>query len=190
MVLMFSSGCTRQETRDEETTVHQGDTVTIDFTGWLEDENNTVVMTTDINTAKEEELYVLGNIYQPYTFTVGDEHVYPGLNEGMIGMVIGVTKTITIPPEKGAGMPMEELFVHIPLSEAQLFSRGVPSVGSQIVLNEATLSNYTGLLIPDPYMKGRVVQVNDTHILVDFNYPYTGKTIILEITVRSILRDT
>ncbi|MDF1532645.1 MAG: FKBP-type peptidyl-prolyl cis-trans isomerase [Methanosarcinales archaeon] len=187
---MLSSGCIRQEIPEDEMAVQHGDTVTIDFTGRLTDKNNTVVMTTDINTAKEEELYVLGNIYQPYTFTVGDEHVYQGLNEGIIGMVIGETKTTTIPPEKGAGMPMEELFVHIPLSEAKLFSRGVPSVGSQIVLNEATLSNYTGLLIPEPFMKGRVVQVNDTHILVDFNYPYTGKTIILEITVRSILRDT
>jgi len=36
----------------------------------------------------------------------------------------------------------------------------------------------------------RVVRINDTHTPVDFNYIYTGKTIILKTTVRSILRDT
>lgn len=37
---------------------------------------------------------------------------------------------------------------------------------------------------------GRVVQINDTHIPVDFNYIYTGQTIILGTIVRSILRNT
>lgn len=191
MFLVLSSGCTLQENKSEETTVHPGDTITIDFTGWLDNENHTVVMTTDMEAAKKAGLYVPGTIYRPFTFKVGDDTVYQGLNEGVTGMTIGETKILTIPPEKGSGMPVKELFISLPLPEIKAnFGGNVPGVGTEIALANSTLDRFTTILIPDPYMKGRVIQVNDTHILVDFNYIYTGKTIMLETTVRSILRGT
>lgn len=185
--LVLVSGCTEQETPGEQLTVQQGDTVTIDYTGRLGD--GTLVMTTDIDTAKAEGLYVYGNIYQPFTFTVGDENVYQGLNEGIIGMDVGENRTVTIPPEKGSGMRVEELVISIPISDVRTnFGGAVPDVGTSIALDKTALEQYTNLSIADPFMKGEVLQVNDTHILVDFNYIYTGKTIILETTLLSIER--
>ena len=190
MVLVLVSGCTQQDTPEEDVTVQQGDTVSINYTGRLGDD--TVVMTSDIDLAKQEKLYVYGNIYRPLMFTVGvDENVYQGLHEGIIGMAINETRIIKIPAEKGSGMPVEELFISLPISDVKTnFGGAIPEVGTQIALDSTALNKYTNLTMPDPFMKGKVLQVNETHLFVDFNYVYTGKTIFLETTVLSIQRDT
>lgn len=190
MVLVLFSGCTQQDTPEEDVTVQQGDTVSINYTGRLGDD--TVVMTSDIDLAKQEKLYVYGNIYRPLMFTVGvDENVYQGLHEGIIGMTLNETRIIKIPAEKGSGMPVEELFISLPISDVKTnFGGAIPEVGTQIALDSTALNKYTNLTMPDPFMKGKVLQVNETHLFVDFNYVYTGKTIFLETTVLSIQRDT
>ncbi|MEK7833307.1 MAG: FKBP-type peptidyl-prolyl cis-trans isomerase, partial [Acidobacteriota bacterium] len=45
----------------------------------------------------------------PLGFTVGAGHVIPGFDAALIGMQIGETKNVVIPPEQAYGERMEEL---------------------------------------------------------------------------------
>lgn len=97
--LIIFSGCIG------ERTVKKGDTISVYYTGSLQDGK---VFDTNIESvAKEHDIikpeYVLLN------FTVGEPGMIKGLDEGVVGMKVGETKTLTISPEKGYGLVKPEL---------------------------------------------------------------------------------
>jgi FKBP-type peptidyl-prolyl cis-trans isomerase len=67
--------------------VKTGDTVKVDYTGKLE--NGTVF---DSSEGK-----------QPLEFEVGAGQMISGFDKGVIGMKVGQTKTLTLPPEEAYG---------------------------------------------------------------------------------------
>jgi FKBP-type peptidyl-prolyl cis-trans isomerase 2 len=87
------SGCVGQKT------VKIGDNVSVDYTGSLT--NGKVFDTSIEEIAKENNLSTPGREYKPLQLTVGKGQVIKGFDEGIIGMKVGESKTLTIPPEKG-----------------------------------------------------------------------------------------
>jgi FKBP-type peptidyl-prolyl cis-trans isomerase len=69
-----------------------GDTVAMNYTGRLE--NGTVF---DSNVDPKF------NHVQPFVFTLGAGQVISGWDKGIVGMKVGETKTLTIPPEDAYG---------------------------------------------------------------------------------------
>ncbi len=101
-VILFS-GCIDQRT------VKSGDTVSVDY---ILTTDGKVVDTTIESVAKENNIYVAGRKYQPLNFTVGKGEMIKGFDEGVIGMKVGETKTLTVPPEKGYG-PIDPRAIHV-----------------------------------------------------------------------------
>ncbi len=104
--LILFSGCV-------EKTVKKGDTISINYTGSLED--GTVFDTSIESVAKENDIFKPE--FAPLQFKVGEPGVIEGvdevvagiLNEGVVGMKVGEIKTLTIKPEKAYGLPKPEM---------------------------------------------------------------------------------
>lgn len=70
------------------TTAQSGNTVSVNYTGWLED-----------GTKFDSSL----DRGQPFEFTLGAGQVIPGWDEGVTGMLENGTRLLVIPPELGYG---------------------------------------------------------------------------------------
>ena len=106
------SGCVQDFDGETTTTVPSGETtvtsgevsvigdiVCLDYTGSYE--NGTVFDTNIMEKAKETGLYEAARPYKPLCFEIGDGMVITGFDEGVVGMAVGESKAITVPPEKG-----------------------------------------------------------------------------------------
>ena len=133
-----------------------GDNISVYYTGAF---TNGTVFDTNVGKA-------------PINFTVGAGQLIPGFDQGVIGMKLNQTKTITIPENEAYGPVNPSLFVRVPPSQ---FSGHVPSVGS-IVTRNANGQQVQGVVIAE----------NATNVTVDFNSPLAGQTLIFTIRVVSI----
>jgi FKBP-type peptidyl-prolyl cis-trans isomerase 2 len=97
--LILFSGCIGEKT------VKKGDTISVDYTGSLED--GTVFDTSIESVAKGYDIFKPE--FAPLQFKVGEPGIIEGFDEGVVGMKVGETKTLTIPPEKGYGLVDPEL---------------------------------------------------------------------------------
>ncbi len=98
-VIILFSGCVGEKT------VKKGDTISVNYTGSLQDGK---VFDTNIESvAKQHD--IIRPEYVPLKFTVGEPGMIAGFDEGVVGMKVGDTKILTIPPEKGYGPVRPEL---------------------------------------------------------------------------------
>ncbi len=97
--LILFSGCIGEKT------VKKGDTISVDYTGSLEDGK---VFDTNIESVAKQH-NIIKPEYVPLIFKVGEPGMIEGFDEGVVGMKVGETRTLTIPPEKGYGLVDPEL---------------------------------------------------------------------------------
>src|SRR5574342_681581 len=57
---------------------------------------------------------------EPLAFTVGSSQVIPGFDQALVGMEVGETKQIVVPPEQGYGERIQELTQTIARDQFQL----------------------------------------------------------------------
>ncbi len=107
-VILFS-GCVSQSQK----TVKNGDNISVDYTGSIQ--NGKVFDTSIESVAKENNLSTTGRHYRPINFTVGKGDVIKGFDEGVIGMKVGETKSMIIPPENAYGPIKPELIQAYPI---------------------------------------------------------------------------
>jgi FKBP-type peptidyl-prolyl cis-trans isomerase FkpA len=69
-------------------TAKSGDTVSVHYTGWLEDG-------TKFDSSKDRN--------DPFQFKLGSGQVIKGWDEGVAGMKVGGTRKLTLPPQLGYG---------------------------------------------------------------------------------------
>src|SRR5262249_22946356 len=81
------------ERKSEMSSVKGGDTVRVHYTG----------------TFDNGEMFDTSEGADPLVFTVGAGQVIPGFDTALIGMQIGETKQIVIPPDQAYGQRQEEL---------------------------------------------------------------------------------
>jgi FKBP-type peptidyl-prolyl cis-trans isomerase 2 len=89
-------------------------------------------------------------------------------------MHVNETKELTIPPAEGYG----------PRDEAKVYHMSAPIIQSLAGKNFTvgdSMRNGDGTL-------GTVISVNATTLVVDFNPPLAGKTLVYLLTLRSLLR--
>lgn len=72
-----------------------GQTVTVHYTGWLEDKNATDEKGKKFDSSRDRN--------QPFSFSLGAGQVIKGWDEGVVGMKVGGERTLVIPPELGYG---------------------------------------------------------------------------------------
>ncbi len=136
------------------TVVAIGDNVSVYYTGTFQ--NGTVF---DSNVGK-----------QPLTFIAGSGQLIPGFDQGVIGMALNQSKTITVPPKEGYGLVNQSLIVVVPRS---VFGNQSITVGMMV---KSTGNGQQGL----------VTAVNATNVTIDFNPPLAGKTLIFQVKVVAI----
>ncbi len=146
--------------------LQKGDFILINLTARVK-ETNEVFDTTNAETARKERLQKEGEIYEPRLLVVGEGWVLKPLDDSLVEMEAGKIATVEIPPEKafGARDPEKVKQVHI----KKLAEKGInPAIGMRI--------EYGG--------KNAVIRsIGAGRVLLDFNPPLAGKTLIYEVTV-------
>ncbi|MDG0969963.1 MAG: peptidylprolyl isomerase [Porticoccaceae bacterium] len=136
--------------------IEMGTKVTLHFALTLED--GTVI---DSNFERE-----------PATFAVGDGNLLPGFESALIGLVDGDEKDFIITPENAFGQ-------HNPQNVQQVERGNFDEKELEI---GAMFSFQNG----DGELPGVVVELQDQHIMIDFNHPLAGKAIVFKVKILTI----
>jgi FKBP-type peptidyl-prolyl cis-trans isomerase 2 len=118
-VLLYTGSQSEQGPTSQ--TVMNGDTVKVNYIGRLDD--GRVFDTSLWDVASNNALYPKSlsftlraqSAYTPLQFTVGSGSLIEGFDQGVLGMSVGETKVITVPPDEGYGYMNESLLVTMPL---------------------------------------------------------------------------
>ena len=140
------------------TQAKKGDKVTVHYTGKLADGS--------IFDSSEGE--------EPLIFTIGDEELIEGFEEGVMGMAVGEKKTVTIAPDKAYGEPHDDMLLEVPLSE-------MPDDMELEVGDELELTNEE-----DEPTIVLVSQLNDKSVILDGNPPLAGETLTFDLELVTI----
>ena len=142
-----------------ENTVKNGDVVSVHYKGTLEDG-----AVFDSSHTREE----------PLTFQVGGGQVIPGFDQGVLGMLVGQTKTVSIEPANAYGPRNEEATQVIPKTA---FPPGFPFEVGQTV--EGTGGN-------GQQMAATIASEDKFTVTLDLNHPLAGKNLNFEIELVNI----
>jgi len=150
--------------------LQKGDFILLDYIAKVK-ETSEVFDTTIEEVAKKERLYKEGEIYEPKLVVIGEGWVLKALDESLTNMEVGKTETVEIPPEKAFGARDPEKVRRVPLRH--LTAKGItPTLGMRL--------EYDG--------KMAVVRaIGAGRVLLDFNPPLAGKTLVYEVTVKKKL---
>ncbi|MBU1228205.1 MAG: FKBP-type peptidyl-prolyl cis-trans isomerase [Actinobacteria bacterium] len=129
-----------------------GDLVSVDYTGTLTDG-------TQFDSS-------IGR--QPLQFTIDAGQMIQGFNDAVIGMAVGESKTVTLPPEQAYGDYSENLIIDVAIDQVP---EGI-AAGDELV-------SAAGQVVT-------VVAVTDTSATIDTNHSLAGETLVFEITLVSI----
>jgi peptidylprolyl isomerase len=150
--------------------LQKGDFILIDYVAKVK-ETGEVFDTTIEETAKKERLYKEGEIYEPKLVVIGEGWVLKALDESLTTMEIGKTNSVEIPPEKAFGPRDAEKVRRVPLRH--LTAKGItPSLGMHL--------EYDGKM-------ATVRALGAGRVLLDFNPPLAGKTLVYEVKVQKKL---
>lgn len=150
--------------------LQKGDFILIDYVAKVK-ETGEVFDTTIEETAKKERLYKEGEIYEPKLIVIGEGWVLKALDESLTTMEVGKTTSVEIPPEKAFGDRDSEKVKRVPLK--QLTAKGItPSLGMRVEFNGKMAT---------------VRAMGAGRVLLDFNPPLAGKTLVYEVTVQKKL---
>ncbi|MCD6446374.1 peptidylprolyl isomerase [Candidatus Bathyarchaeota archaeon] len=148
----------------------KGNFILIDYIGKVK-ETGEVFDTTLEDVAKKEHLYKEGEIYEPKLVVIGEGWVLKALDESLTTMEVGKTKVVEIPPEKAFGSRDPNKVRHVPLR--RLTAKGItPRIGMRV--------EYNGKM-------ATVRTMGAGRVLLDFNPPLAGKTLVYEVTVKKKL---
>jgi FKBP-type peptidyl-prolyl cis-trans isomerase SlpA len=103
---------------------------------------------------------------------VGDGNLLPGFESALIGLVDDDEKDFIITPENAFGQ-------HNP-QNVQLVERG--NFDEKELEIGAMFSFQNG----DGELPGVVVELQDEHIMIDFNHPLAGKSIVFKVKIITI----
>jgi peptidylprolyl isomerase len=150
--------------------LQKGDFILIDYTAKVK-ETNEIFDTTNEETSKKEHLHKEGEIYEPKLIVIGEGWMLKALDESLTTMEPSKTASVEIPPDKAFGPRDPEKVKRVPLKH--LTAKGVnPAIGMRI---EHGGKNAT------------IRAIGAGRVLLDFNPPLAGKTLIYEVTVNKKL---
>ena len=155
-----------------ETVVKEKSMVYLDFTASTKGDD-IIFDTTHLEVAKEEGLFRENDRYEPALVVVGWNWLLAAVEEELVGMKIGDSKTIEVPPEKGAGVRDPSKIKKV--AKVKLAKQGARGYKGE----EIKFGNERGIVTTD---LGRTVRI-------DFNSPFAGKTLVYDVIIREIVSD-
>jgi FKBP-type peptidyl-prolyl cis-trans isomerase SlyD len=146
--------------------LQKGDFILIDYTAKVK-ETNEVFDSTSEEIAKKEHLHKEGEIREPKLVVVGEGWVLKALDDSLTTMEMNKPASVEIPPDKGFGQRDPQKVKRVPLK--QLLAKEInPVVGARI--------EYQGKM-------ASVRAIGAGRVLLDFNPPLAGKTLVYDVTV-------
>lgn len=136
----------------------QGDTVKIHYTGKLEDET---VFDSSINR-------------EPLQFIVGEGKIIPGVEQSVIGMKPGESKTVKVSPDQAYGPHRPELVEEIEREKLPDYLK----IESGKMLQIKQPSGQT--------ISVQITNVTESKVTFDANHPLAGKDLIFDIQLLEI----
>ncbi|MFN0084091.1 MAG: peptidylprolyl isomerase [Blastocatellia bacterium] len=138
--------------------VKNGDTVKVHYTGTLDD----------------GQMFDTSEGADPLVFTVGAGQVIPGFDQALVGMEIGETKKVVIPPAQAYGERQEDLIQT--LSREQFNLNGVePELGMGIEMHT-----------PDGSIPLVIAEMTEATVTLDANHPLAGEELHFALTLVEI----
>ncbi len=139
-------------------TAKKGDTVSVSFTGKIED----------------GEVFAKSSEQEPLEFVLGDGQILPGLEQAVEGMSPGESKTATIGPEKAYGERNPDMVLTVERDK-------VPpeidlSIGQQLKMS----SDGQGTI------NVTVTGISEKGVTLDANHPLAGKNLVFDIELVAI----
>jgi peptidylprolyl isomerase len=146
--------------------LQKDDFILIDYTRKVK-ETNEINDTTTEDVAKKEHIYREGAIYEPKLVIIGEGLYLKPLEDALTTLEISKPATVEIPPEKAFGQRDPAKIKRVPIK--QLYAKEItPVLGAQI--------EFQG--------KDAVIRsIGAGRVLLDFNPPLAGKTLIYEVTI-------
>jgi peptidylprolyl isomerase len=146
--------------------LQKGDFILIDYVAKVK-ETNEVFDTTQEDVAKKERLGKEGDIYEPKLVVLGENWVLKALDEALTAMDTDKPQSVEISADKGFGQRDPEKIKRVPIK--QLYAKEInPVVGARIEF------------------QGKMATVRSTgsgRVLLDFNPPLAGRTLIYDVKV-------
>lgn len=114
---------------------------------------------------------------EPISVEVGSGQVIPGFDNALLGMQVGESKTVTIPPEEAYGPLLDQARTEV---DRSLFPQDLQlSEGMPVPL--ATEEGHKLL--------GRIIGLTEEVVTVDLNHPLAGQTLNFEIELVEVEQD-
>jgi FKBP-type peptidyl-prolyl cis-trans isomerase SlyD len=110
---------------------------------------------------------------EPLTYTHGAQEIIPALEKALEGMQIGESKQVTIKPDEGYGVVDREAFVEVKKEE---FPEDAVKVDAWLKMQGSS----------GRVFHARVAQIKDRTVVLDFNHPLAGRTLLFEVKVLDI----
>lgn len=156
-MLVFSCDAFAQTAAKPALAIQVGSMVAFDYT--LTDESGNV-----IDTSKGKE---------PMHYVHGKGQIIPGLEKELAGMTVGSEKKVTVKPEDAYGPVNPQAFQEVPKDK-------IPPEGLKVgaVL---TATGPEGQHVPV-----RVHEIKENTVVMDFNHPLAGKTLLFDIKITEI----
>lgn len=151
--------------------VKTGDRVTFKFVGKLED--GTIFDSSEETHAHTDDCGCDGE--GPLEFTVGQEDILPALEQAVIGMSVGETRTIKLSAAEAYGERIEEQVITIQRSELPEDLEPEEDQVLELVNDE------------DESFPVWVTEVTDTTLTLDANHPLAGEVLTFEMELIEII---
>lgn len=145
---------------------NKGDFVLIEYTVRVK-ETGALLDTTSAELAKQENIYDANKLYGPTLIVLGKNWINSIVEEWILNANENSEGEIEVPPSKAFG-ERDPSKVKV-FSLRELVRRGyTPSVGDVVEINGA---------------QGIVKQISGGRVIVDFNHPLAGKTLVYKVKV-------
>ena len=155
-----------------ETAVGKESLIYVDYSATTKDDG-VVFDTTMMDVAKDSGIYRQDDRYEPMLVAIGWNWLLGALEEELVGMKVGESKTVEIPPEKGAG-PRDPTKVKMIAKTKLAKHKKRPVKGESITFGKE---------------RGIITAVLGRRVRVDFNSPLAGRILEFDVTVRDIVSD-
>lgn len=142
--------------------VTKGDLVQVHYTGKLSDGE-------EFDSSRGEA---------PLKVEIGAGQLIQGFEDGLMGMSIGESKTVIIPPDQAYGLRHEEMVRAVTLDQ---LPDGL-EVQEGMVLESSDQQGHRVEL--------RVTEIDGDKVVLDMNHPLAGETLTFDIEVVEIIKNT
>jgi len=146
--------------------LQKGDYILLDYTIIVKDENR-IVQTTSEEKAREAGIYSPDQIYEPRLVILGETKLLEPVEEALLKAEEGQELTVEIPPEKGFGLRDPSKIRTMSIREFYRIGK-IPRPGDIVEIEG---------------QQARVIEVSSGRVVLDFNHPLAGKTLIVQLKV-------